>query len=55
MCSSQETDADHIFYNRKALPKEGEVDKYLYDYAAKGSKKYAQAYSAHLDPEHSLY
>ena len=48
--SSQETDADYIRYDRRAILKESKVDEYLYDYAAKSSPKYAQAYIAYVRP-----
>ena len=48
--SSQETDADYIRYDRKAILKESKVDEYLADYAAWSSPKYAQAYIAYMRP-----
>jgi hypothetical protein len=48
--SSQETDADYIRYDSKALLKESKVDEYLYDYASWSSPKYAQAYIAYVRP-----
>ena len=48
--SSQETDADYIRYDRRAILKESKVDEYLDDYAAKSSPKYAQAYIAYVRP-----
>ena len=50
MYSSQETDADYIRYDRKAILKESKVDEYLNDYAAQSSPKYAQAYIAYVRP-----
>ena len=37
-------------YNRTVVLKEDTVDKYLKDYAAESSPKYAQAYIAYMDP-----
>ena len=48
--SSQETDADYIRYDRRAILKESKVDEYLNDYAAWSSPKYAQAYIAYVRP-----
>ncbi len=41
-------------YNRTAVLEEKTVDKYLADYAAKSSPRYAQAYIAYMDPSQFL-
>lgn len=41
-------------YNRTAILKEETIDRYLRDYAAKGTPNYAQAYIAYMDPDDFL-
>ncbi len=42
---------DSKVYNRTVVLKEDTVDKYLKDYASKGTPKYAQAYIAYMSPD----
>lgn len=44
------SDRDYVAYDRRAILKESKVEEYLYDYAAKSSPKYAQAYIAYVRP-----
>ena len=49
------SDRDYVAYDSTAILKESKVDEYLYDYAAKDSPKYAQAYIAYMRPRDFLH
>ena len=48
------SDRDYVAYHRTAILKEETVDRWLKDYAAPSSPKYAQAYIAYMSPDEFL-